>query len=72
MESLGLEVSPYGVAQLYRGLMRGYVIDDMDRAIIPKITGLGMRVIATKTVMDSEESKVKLAENTLKFAEIIS
>ncbi len=52
--------------------MRGYVIDDMDRAIIPKITGLGMRVIATKTVMDSEESKVKLAENTLKFAEIIS
>jgi len=72
MESLGLEVSPFGVAQLYKGLMRGYVIDDVDRAIISKITSLGMRVIATKTVMDSEEAKSKLAENTLKFAETIS
>jgi len=72
MESLGLEVSPYGVAQLYKGLMRGYVIDDVDRAIIPKITSLGMRVITTKTLMDSEETKSKLAENTLKFAETIS
>jgi LPPG:FO 2-phospho-L-lactate transferase len=72
MESLGLEVSPFGVAQLYKGLMRGYVIDDVDRMIIPKITSLGMRVIATKTVMDSELAKTKLAENTLKFAETIS
>src|SRR2546427_8118552 len=72
MESLRLEVSPFGVAQLYRGLMRGYVIDDVDRAIIPKITSLGMRVIATNTVMDSDEAKSKLAENTLKFAETIS
>jgi LPPG:FO 2-phospho-L-lactate transferase len=72
MESLGLEVSPFGVAQLYKGLMRGYVIDDVDRVIIPKITSLGMRVIATKTIMDSEEAKSKLAENTLKFAETMS
>ena len=52
--------------------MRGYVIDDMDRGIIPRITSLGMRVIATKTVMDSDEAKSKLAESTLKFAETIS
>jgi LPPG:FO 2-phospho-L-lactate transferase len=71
MESLGLEVSPYGVAQLYKGMLRGYVIDDVDRAIIPKITSLGIRVIATKTIMDSEESKPRLAEDTLKFAETI-
>lgn len=72
MESLKLEVSPFGVAQLYRGLMRGYVIDDADRAFIPKVASLGMRVIATKTIMDSEEAKSKLAESTLKFAETIS
>src|SRR6266700_5028883 len=72
MQSLGLEVSPYGVAQLYKGLMMGYVIDDVDRATIPKITSLGMRVIATKTVMDSEEAKSKLAEDTLRFAETIT
>ena len=72
MDSLGLEVSPFGVAQLYKGLMRGYVIDNVDRAIIPKITSLGVSVIATETVMDSEKAKSKLAENTLKFAETIS
>ena len=72
MESLGLEVSPFGVAQLYKGLIRGYVIDEVDRTISPKITSLGMRVIATKTVMDSDEARAKLAENTLKFAETIS
>jgi len=31
-----------------------------------------MRVVATKTVMDSDEAKSILAENTLKFAETIS
>ncbi|HET7405493.1 MAG TPA: 2-phospho-L-lactate transferase, partial [Candidatus Bathyarchaeia archaeon] len=31
LENLGLEVTPFGVAQLYRGLLRGYVIDIIDK-----------------------------------------
>jgi len=72
MESLGLEVSPFGVAQLYRGLLRGYVIDDVDRSVSSKIVSLGMRVVTTKTVMDSREAKMKLAEDTLRLAETLS
>ena len=72
MENLGLDVSPYGVAQLYRGLMRGYVIDDVDKPSISKIVSLGMRVMSTNTIMDSTEAKARLAQDTLRFAETLS
>ena len=72
MQNLGLEVSPYGVAQLYKGLMKGYVIDNADKPVSAKIKSLGMRVAATNTVMDSPEAKARLAEDTLKLAENLS
>ncbi len=72
MENLGLEVSPFGVAQLYKGLMKGYVIDQIDRSTVPKITSLGMRVFATNTLMDSMEAKTKLARETINFAETLA
>ncbi len=71
MENLSLEVSPFGVAQLYKGLMRGFVIDEVDRSISPRIEEIGMKVISTKTIMDSQEAKVRLAEETLKLAETL-
>ena len=72
MENLGLEVSPFGVAQLYQGLMTGFVVDQLDKSAIPKITGLGMRVLTTNTIMDSEQAKTQLARDTIKFAETLS
>ena len=72
MENLGLEVSPFGVAQLYKGLMKGYVIDQIDRSTVPKITSLGMKVLATNTLMDSMEAKTKLARETINFAETLA
>lgn len=72
MQNLGLEVSPFGVAKLYKGLLRGYVIDDVDKALNTRITSLGMKVVTTKTVMDSREAKVRLAEDTLRLAETLS
>src|SRR5436309_11277138 len=65
MQNLGLEVSPFGVAQLYRGLMKGYVIDQLDITTVPKIASLGMKVFATNTMMDSMEARVKLAQETI-------
>ena len=69
MESLGLEVSPYGVAQLFRGFLDGFVIDNQDRSLTSRIQGLGMRVAVTNTVMDSAEAKAGLASETIKLAE---
>ena len=69
MESLGLEVSPYGVAQLFRGFLDGFVIDNQDRSLTSRIQGLGMKVAVTNTVMDSAEAKAGLASETIKLAE---
>ena len=71
MENLGLEVSPYGVAQLYKGLMKGYVIDQLDKSTVSKITNLGVKVLATNTIMHSEQAKIQLAGDTIKFAETL-
>ncbi|HEX4919926.1 MAG TPA: 2-phospho-L-lactate transferase [Candidatus Bathyarchaeia archaeon] len=71
LENLGLEVSPFGVAQLYRGLLRGYVIDIIDKSSRSKIEGLGMKVLTTGTIMSSPESKTRLAQETLRFAETL-
>ena len=71
LENLGLEVSPFGVAQLYRGILRGYVIDIIDKSSRSEIEGLGMKVLTTGTIMSSIESKTRLAQDTLKFAETL-
>ena len=71
MRHLGLEVSPLGVAQLYKGLLRGFVIDDIDKAAASKINDLGMKVTSTQTIMDSSAARARLAEDTLKLAETL-
>ena len=71
MESLGLEVSPLGVAQLYRGFLEGFVIDDVDKSSRSRIEKLGMKVATTNTIMDSDEAKTRLAKDTIALAENI-
>jgi LPPG:FO 2-phospho-L-lactate transferase len=71
MRHLGLDVSPLGVAQLYKGLLRGFVIDDVDKAVAPKIKDLGMKVASTQTIMDSSAARARLAADTLKLAETL-
>jgi len=69
MADLGLEVSPYGVAKLYQGVLDGFVIDEVDKHLSPRIQRLGMKVVATRTVMNEPEVRVRLAEETVKLAE---
>jgi LPPG:FO 2-phospho-L-lactate transferase len=62
-------VSPFGVAQLYRGLLSGMVIDRVDAGDAPRIEALGMRVLVTETVMQAVADRVRLAEDVLHFAQ---
>jgi len=71
MADLGLEVSPFGVAKLYQGVLDGFVIDEADKHLGPRIERLGMKVVATRTVMNEPEVKARLAEETVKLAESI-
>jgi LPPG:FO 2-phospho-L-lactate transferase len=66
MRGLGLEVSAYGVAELYRTFLDTFVIDQVDRAEKERIEGLGLNVVTTNTIMRDLKNKVQLARITLR------
>jgi LPPG:FO 2-phospho-L-lactate transferase len=66
MRGLGLEVSAYAVARLYRDFLDTFVIDQVDQAEKERIEELGLHVITTNTIMRDLEAKVQLARVTLR------
>ena len=68
MHELGMPVSALGVAQFYKGLVDGFVIDERDEASAAEIEALGMSVLITKTFMQTLEDREALAAATLDFA----
>ena len=72
MGALGHEVSPYGIALLYRGIVDGLVIDELDKRHAPRIRQLGMDVLVTNTIMHTDEDRADLARHTLDFCESIT
>ncbi|MGI8588041.1 MAG: 2-phospho-L-lactate transferase [Chloroflexia bacterium] len=69
LASLGHEVSAYGVAEIYRGLLSGMVIDEADAALAPRIADLGMAVEVAQTVMRTEADREALARTVLAFCD---
>lgn len=66
MRGLGLEVSAYAVADLYRAFLDTFVIDQVDQAEKERIKGLGLHVVITNTIMRDLKDKVQLARVTLR------
>jgi len=67
LSSLGHEVSAFGVASLYRGILNGLVIDESDADLADRIEALGMRVLIAPTIMSSAADRVDLARRVLEF-----
>jgi LPPG:FO 2-phospho-L-lactate transferase len=65
MSSLGLEVSAYGVAKLYRDFLDHFIIDNADVGLRTRIEQLGMKATVTDTIMKDLESAVSLAAKVL-------
>jgi LPPG:FO 2-phospho-L-lactate transferase len=68
LRGVGAEVSARGVARLYRDLVGAYVLDERDRAELADIEGLGLRAVATDTIMRDVETSARLAETALELA----
>ena len=68
LRGLGFEVSAYGVAQYYSGLLHGLVIDALDAALQPRLERLGLHVMVTNTIMQTLDDKRALARATLALA----
>jgi len=65
MKSLGIEVSAYGVANLYKDFLNVFVIDKMDEAEAKRIESLGIQVKITNTIMKNLNDKIQLAKTVV-------
>jgi LPPG:FO 2-phospho-L-lactate transferase len=71
MNELGKPPSVRSVAEHYRGLVTGMVIDTVDGAEADYIRSLGMEVAVTNTLMKSDNDKTILARKVIAFANIL-
>jgi LPPG:FO 2-phospho-L-lactate transferase len=69
MHELGLEVSAAGVAERYRDLLDGYIVDHADA---DEIGDIGARVTATRTLMKSLHDREMLARVALDAADALA
>jgi LPPG:FO 2-phospho-L-lactate transferase len=68
LKALGHEVSALGVARIYAELASAFVLDEQDRALAPAIQALGLRAVATATIMRDAASRAALARAAMDAA----
>jgi LPPG:FO 2-phospho-L-lactate transferase len=65
MPAAGAEVTAAGAAEYYRGLLGAWVVDEADRALMPRIGSTGVRVDATDSIMTDDAKAEALARVAL-------
>ena len=71
LRDLGFSVSAYTIAKYYSDFIDGFMLDKGDENEISRIESLGMQVGLADTVMTDLQSKIKLAENVLRFSKTL-
>jgi len=66
MEAAGIEVSAFGLAQMYSDVCANIVIDTKDKLLTKKIENLGIHVYDTKITMKNKQAEEALASFILK------
>ncbi len=64
---MGVTPSALAVANHYRGLAEGLVLDQVDSELAGNISRYSMRVLATQTLMKTPQDRRQLAEDVLNF-----
>jgi len=65
LRAAGCEVSAAGVASLYRDWVGGYVLDALDAEALPAIESMGIRGVATQTLMKDLVVATELARTAV-------
>jgi LPPG:FO 2-phospho-L-lactate transferase len=65
MPAAGVEVTAAGAAECYRGLLAGWVVDEADRVLVPRIESTGVRAGVTDTIMTDDARAEALARFSL-------
>jgi hypothetical protein len=68
MRGVGAEVSARGVAELYRGLIDAFVIDERDADLAADVEAMGIRTRVLDTIMGDVAVAQNLAEAALSLA----
>ena len=68
LASLGHGSSATAVAELLRPSIDAFVLDTADADLEPEISALGLRTLATDTVMADDAGRARLARTVLEFA----
>jgi LPPG:FO 2-phospho-L-lactate transferase len=67
MEELGLPLDAGAVAAHYAGLIDGFIVDECDAALAPRIARDDLAVIAAQSVMRTLDDRINLAHTALDF-----
>jgi LPPG:FO 2-phospho-L-lactate transferase len=62
---LGIDPSASAVAEHYQDILSGFVLDNLDASIEPRIISLGIATLVTNTLMNAIEDRRKLAQDVL-------
>ena len=65
MRDLGMEVSAYQVDCLYSDFLDTFILDQTDAELLGRIQELGIKAVATNTIMTGLAEKILLASTTL-------
>jgi LPPG:FO 2-phospho-L-lactate transferase len=68
-QELGFQASAHSVAQHYKDLLKGFLIDDMDKELVDEIQSLGIRVLVTNIFMNTIDDRIRLARELLMFSD---
>jgi len=72
MRELDIPNTTVAVAQHYRGLLRGYVLDEQDAQHERAVAALGVATVVTQTVMLTLADRAQLAADVLRFIKRIN
>ncbi len=64
---LGMNPGCFEVANHYRDLLTGFVLDSQDQDEASRISDIGIIPLVTQTIMRSGEDRIRLADEVLKF-----
>ncbi|HUC66161.1 MAG TPA: 2-phospho-L-lactate transferase [Stellaceae bacterium] len=68
MRELGIEPSALAVAEHYRGFIDGFLLDEADATLLPRLAPLGLAARAVPSLMKTSADRRRLAEAVVSFA----
>ena len=67
-QELGIEPSALAVAKHYRTILKGFVLDNIDKKYAEQVEAMRIKARVTDTLMKNAEDRARLAQDVLHFA----